>query len=78
MRAVINLIDELENQQKIDRTGITIIEQLDKTVELLKSSVYNIEKKIHELVGMDILDMDKAETDFTGKPVKGDKRKDPE
>lgn len=63
---------------KADRTGMTIIEELDKTVEFPKSSVYNIEKKIPELVGTDIPDMDKAGNDFTGKPVKGINRKDPE
>ena len=57
---------------------MTIIEELDKTAGLPKSSVYNIEKKIPGLVGTDILDMDKVENDFTGKPVKGDKRKNPE
>ncbi len=57
---------------------MTIIEELDKTVEFPKSSVYNIEKKIPELVGTDIPDMDKAGNDFTGKPVKGINRKDPE
>lgn len=57
---------------------MTIIEEPDKTLRFLKSSVYNIEKKIPELVGTDIPDMDKAENDFTGKTVKDDKRKDPE
>ncbi|WAW06572.1 hypothetical protein NB639_03935 [Oxalobacter formigenes] len=57
---------------------MTIIEEPDKTVRFPKSSVYNIEKKIPELVGTDIHDMDKAGNDFTGKPVKGDNRKDPE
>ena len=57
---------------------MTIIEELDKTVRFSKSSVYNIEKKIPELVGTDIHDMDKAGSDFTGKPEKGFNRKDPE
>ena len=69
MKAITNLIDELQNQQKIARIGVTIIEEPDKAVEFFRSSVYAIGIKIPELVSPDILDMEKTQNDFTEEPL---------